>query len=49
MGICKSVADAIVLIEARCVWVDREVVSDLNFRCPQKFELIVGDKGVRVI
>jgi hypothetical protein len=49
MGISKTIPEAISLVENRCVWVDREVVTDLNYRFPEKFELIVGNKGVRAI
>lgn len=49
MGMVKSIPEAITLVESRCVWVDRTVVDDLNYRFPHKFELIVGNKGVRVI
>jgi hypothetical protein len=48
MGMVKTIPEAITLIECRCVWVDREVVTDFNFRLPKEFELIVGNRGVRV-
>lgn len=48
MGMVKTIPEAITLVEARCVWVDRVVVDDLNFRFPSTFELVVGDRGVRV-
>lgn len=48
MGLVRTVPEAITLIECRCVWVDGEVVTDLNFRLPAEFTLVVGNRGVRV-
>ena len=49
MGLVKTIPEAITLVESRCVWIDREVVTDLNYRFSEKFELIVGNRGVRVV
>lgn len=48
MGMVKTIPEAITLVESRCVFVDRVAIDDLNFRFPPQFELVVGNRGVRV-
>jgi ribosomal protein S4 len=47
MGLCRSIINAVSLVESGAVLINGQAVMDLNYRLPRHCLVVVGQRGIR--